>query len=168
MEYYLGDTSANRRNTKKTCFVPECHFKNTPNHLPHVSTHTCHTCRLARLSFNLLLCVGHSVNDAHSERSATSLTLTPSCYLAGIPLGCHGVPMATYIYTTWLQKSARPQFSSSCGFWMQAHKGLVTQRKRKRSRNEQGKTEIEYERTFCFRSECLRHMIPVKAFVCSC
>lgn len=45
----------------------------------------------------------------HPGYSLTSLwahTYTPSCYPARILLGCHGVPMTTYIYTAWLQMRA--------------------------------------------------------------
>ncbi len=41
---------------------------------------------------------------------------TLSCYLASIPLGCHGVPMATYIYTTWLWKSADLSLAAAVDF----------------------------------------------------
>lgn len=60
-----------------------------------------------------------------------------SWYLLSIPRGCHGVPMATYIYTTWLQRRGRPQFSSSCGFWMHAHtKATEPRGERETERNE--------------------------------
>lgn len=48
--------------------------------------------------------------------------------LASIPLVCHCVPMATYIYPTWLRKSADLSLVAAVGFGWQ----------RKRSRNEQG------------------------------
>lgn len=166
MEHYSGDTSAVSTNINKLSrFYP---LQEHPIHLYWCTNILDILESKPHLSFHLLLCTRHSVNDTNPGHSAAPLTIsihtrTPPCHLTGIPLGCHGVPMATlYLHHLSVEES-RTQFSSSCGFWMSAHKGRVTRK------NKNGKEKNRRVwKIFCFGSKHMETHDPSKAFVCCC
>lgn len=100
---------------------------------------------------------------SHSRHTLYTHTHTHmlSCYLLSIPLGCHGVPMATYIYTTWLQRRADLSLVAAVDFG-RVHTKATEPGERETEKETKDARQGKDRKMFCFRSEYWRHMSPVQ------
>lgn len=165
MEYYFGETWAKSRNINKvSMFYPWVPLQEHTHTLKHTHMHI-----TAKATF---VCVHAWVLTSCCALDAVWMILDPISHsppthihcpatLASIPLVCHCVPMATYIYPTSLQKSAELSLVAAVGFGC-THKGSVTEKEKQKWAGAESKEEAEWK-TFCFRSsEYWWHMSPAK------